>query len=130
MTLTAHTKGRGLDEIAADLERDCSREELPAVLARVLEEATVCYRQNQQAGGLYDDVRSLAPGLDPELRRLAGRHRQILGRLAEIVRELDARPAGPWLGAIRKGLVRMMLEQGRAERDAVLEAYLRDLGGG
>ena len=123
------TLARGLDEIAADLARDRSIEDLPALMTGLLAEATDCYQQNLERGGLYDEVRTLAPRLDPTLRRLAGRHRQILERLAWVTEELENRPAKPWLGAVKKGLVRMMVEHGRAEREAVLEAYLRKTEG-
>ncbi len=121
--------GPTLDDVASQLEEEKRPATLPALLRRTLMDLTTCHELNHAPGGLYEEMRCVAPELGHRLYELTALHWHILSLCQNMIDAMETRPPSRWALTAKDSLASMIREHDASERRLLHEAYLRDVGG-
>ena len=120
-----------ITECLADFESAGGTDAILASLEQLLELLSEHFSRDEEGpDGIFDELRTIRPALDPQLRRLESEHREILRDLEALrsqVREPGHEDAH--IQERRAACVRRIRDHEETESRLIQEAYFLDEGG-
>lgn len=120
-----------LDHLSLQLDRQEPLQATRKLLAALRADREAHFRGEEAVGGLFQELRSLQPGVEPRVAALEGEHPVLLAAIAELLERLgELEDAIHRVYSDAREVLQTLQDHERAEADLVVEVHYTDVGVG